>query len=126
MKNLTFPRTVGTPAFLTYCVAMAVGSAILFAQGALAQAAPANTPAPAEDEGLTEIVVTGSAIRGAAPTGSELTTISAGDIAVTGATTGTELLRSIPQLNSFNATGPNTGANQANFVDQPGIHALAK
>ncbi len=66
---------------------------------------------------------TGTSIRGVA-TGLELVTISRDDIDATGATTGTELLRSIPQMGSFNALGPNTGSNQANFVDQPAIHGI--
>jgi iron complex outermembrane recepter protein len=71
-----------------------------------------------------EIVVTGSSIRGVAPTGSALTTVSRADIVATGASTTTELLRSVPQLGSFGATGQNTGHDQANFVDQPAIHGI--
>jgi iron complex outermembrane receptor protein len=108
---------------LTRYVAAIGGLTAVFVQAATAQTAPTVSPAPNEEE-ITEIVVTGSAIRGAAPTGSELTTISSADIALTDATTGTELLRSVPELNSFNATGPNTGSNQANFVDQPAIHGI--
>jgi iron complex outermembrane receptor protein len=96
---------------------------MLLGKTAIAQTAP-ETAQPAQEEELTEIIVTGSAIRGATPTGSELTTISSADIALTDATTGTELLRSVPELNSFNATGTNTGSNQANFVDQPAIHGI--
>lgn len=71
-----------------------------------------------------EIVVTGSSIRGVAPTGSALTSVSRDDIVATGATTTTELLRSVPQLGSFGASGTNSGQNQANFVDQPAIHGI--
>jgi len=53
-----------------------------------------------------------------------LVKLSQEDIAASGATTGTELLRSVPELNNFNNTGNNTGSNQANFVDQPAIHGI--
>mgnify|MGYP006139691217 CR=1 FL=1 len=42
----------------------------------------------------------------------------------TGATTSTELLRSVPEMNNFSASGINNGQNQANFVDQPAIHGI--
>ena len=71
-----------------------------------------------------DIIVTGSSIRGVAPTGSALTSVTRQDILATGATTTTELLRSIPQLGSFGASGGNTGQNSANFVDQPALHGV--
>ena len=86
------------------------------------EAAAAATSEPRQQ--LEEVVVTGTSIRGVAPTGSELVTVSREDIEATGATTGTELLRSIPQMGNFNALGVNTGSNQANFVDQPAIHGI--
>ena len=101
---------------------------------AICGAAALNSPACAQEAAaapvtqdqpqLEEVVITGTSIRGVAPTGSELVTISRDDIDATGATTGTELLRSIPQMGSFNALGGNTGSNQANFVDQPAIHGI--
>ncbi|RZF59216.1 hypothetical protein EWE75_22890 [Sphingomonas populi] len=87
----------------------------------------ADAPPPAEAlsaEPVQDIIVTGSSIRGVAPTGSALTTVSRADIVATGASTTTELLRSVPQLGSFGATGQNTGHDQANFVDQPAIHGI--
>jgi iron complex outermembrane receptor protein len=116
------------------------GSALCSAQAAFAQTAPA-TPVPAADAAATgpqsgvdqpappadavqEIVITGSNIRGVAPTGSAVTTVSHADIVATGASTTTELLRSVPQLGSFGATGGNTGGNSANIVDQPAIHGV--
>jgi iron complex outermembrane receptor protein len=92
---------------------------------ACAQEAAAAAPTTQDQpDQLQEVVVTGTSIRGVAPTGSELVTISRDDIQATGATTGTELLRSVPQMGSFNALGANTGSNQANFVDQPAIHGI--
>ncbi len=108
------------------CVAVAGQPA--FAQTAPQAAAAAQdsaVPAAAAEERKTQVVtVTGTSIRGIAPIGSALKKVSIEDFAASGATTATELLRSIPELGSFNATGINTGSNQANFVDQPAIHGI--
>jgi iron complex outermembrane receptor protein len=97
------------------------------ARGANTQTTPASVPAPASDDRdatLQEVVVTGSSIRGVSPTGSSLSEVTRADIVATGAATTTEVLRSVPQLASFNATGINGGQDQANFVDQPAIHGI--
>lgn len=95
--------------------------------------APADAPAPASTSASASapavpvdnvVTVTGTSIRGIAPVGAGLTKMSIADIAATGATTGTEMLRALPQLNNFNTTGNNTGSNQANFVDQPAVHGI--
>jgi iron complex outermembrane receptor protein len=99
-----------------------VCSGALAANPACAQEAAANPPAQSSQ--LEEVVVTGTSIRGVAPTGSELISVSRADIEATAAATGTELLRSIPQMGNFNSIGVNTGSNQANFVDQPNIHGI--
>lgn len=53
---------------------------------------------------LEQIVVTGTLIRGVAPTGSDLVTISREDILATGATTTADLLSTVPQISAFNTT----------------------
>jgi iron complex outermembrane receptor protein len=88
-------------------------------QNAIAQ--QAERPAAAPENVVT---VTGTSIRGVAAVGSDVTTIRREDIAATGATTATELLRSVPEMNNFSASGINNGQNQANFVDQPAIHGI--
>jgi iron complex outermembrane recepter protein len=102
-------------AIFTVCAGSAVAT-----NPACAQEAPVVAPPPP----LEEVVVTGTSIRGVAPTGSELISVSRADIDATAAATGTELLRSIPQMGNFNSIGVNTGSNQANFVDQPNIHGI--
>jgi len=87
------------------------------------QIGPQDAP-PAEDSSNAEIIVTGSSIRGVAPTGSSLVSVTRQDIIATGANTTTELLRSVPQLGSFGGSGNNNGQNSANFVDQPAIHGV--
>ena len=89
------------------------------------EAIPEAPAAAARPERVDNVVtVTGTSIRGIAPVGAGLTKLGIADIAATGATTGTEMLRAVPQLNNFNTTGNNTGSNQANFVDQPAVHGI--
>jgi iron complex outermembrane receptor protein len=85
---------------------------------------PARPPARAATTPENVVTVTGTSIRGVAAVGSDVTTIRREDIAATGATTSTELLRSVPEMNNFSASGINNGQNQANFVDQPAIHGI--
>lgn len=87
-------------------------------QLAVAQEQAATVPAQ------NVVTVTGTSIRGVAAVGSSLNTLKREDIVATGATTSTELLRSVPEMNNFSATGNNMGQNQANFVDQPAIHGI--
>jgi len=102
------------------------------AQGPVQSAEPPASQADAQQTGpnspsaesIADIVVTGSSIRGVAPTGSALTSVGRADIVASGGTTTTEILRAIPQLNNFGASGNNSGQNQANFVDQPAIHGI--
>lgn len=80
----------------------------------IAIASPAQVLAQAADqldsgagdqssEGGEDIVVTGTLIRGIAPTGSNVVSLSKDAVAATGATTTTELLATIPQMaNMFN------------------------
>ena len=79
-------------------VACALTATIVFADDAPTAANTAVT-----DE-LSEVVVTGTSIRGIAPTGSELITFSQQEIANTSAATTMDVLRRIPAISGFNAT----------------------
>ena len=102
----------------------AAASQVAMAQGAASAAAPASAASGAKADDVVRVVITGTSIRGIAPTGASLDVIGREAIKDTAATTTTELMRSIPELGSFNSTGNNTGSNQANFVDQPAIHGI--
>jgi iron complex outermembrane receptor protein len=108
----------------------------------LAALCSVGTPAYAEeatsksgqDEGkLEEIVVTGTLIRGVAPTGAEMISVTPEDIKATGASTTDQLLASVPQIgNFFNnppqiATGTNGGLqiNRPNLRDLPGVNTAS-
>lgn len=73
-------------------------------------------------EVVSEIVVTGTSIRGVPPTGSNLISVSREDIKAVGANTTPELLASVPQLNSFN-TAPRA-ANGGAGAFAPGLRSL--
>lgn len=62
-----------------------------------AQAAPAPTRQPAEDEASDRVVVTGTNIRGAQPTSSAIDVYTREDIARTGATTTEQFVSKLPQ-----------------------------
>jgi iron complex outermembrane receptor protein len=78
---------------------------LCMAAPALAQTAPG---ADAQDATVEEeIVVTGTSIRGVPPTGSNLISVTRGDVETHGGANTPDLLASVPQLNSFN-TAPQT------------------
>jgi iron complex outermembrane receptor protein len=83
--------------------------------------APQSADASDEASG-TEIVVTGSSIRGVPPTGSNLISVTRDDIRNIGANTTAGLLATVPQLNSFNTTPRASGGGAGSFA--PGLRSL--
>ena len=75
-------------------VLLAGGASLLLANGAWA----ADAAATSSDAAVSEVVVTGTSIRGVAPVGSALTTVSRDDIKASGAISTTELLNKTPQI----------------------------
>lgn len=71
------------------------------AVGAMAPALAQSTPA--SDDGLQEVIVTGTRIRGIEPVGSPVIAVSQEEIARASVTSTTDLLRQIPQINSYGA-----------------------
>src|SRR5687768_9241252 len=72
--------------------------AVLAADPAFAQAANEATE-------ITEVIVTGSSIRGAPPVGSNLVQVGQEDIQKTGAQTVQQILRSVPAVVGMGAVG---------------------
>jgi iron complex outermembrane receptor protein len=102
-------------------IAMNTRSKWLFAASALAlttAAAPAFAQSTAAtDSKISEIVVTGTLVRGVAPVGVQVSSVTQKDIQRTGAQSTNELLTSIPQVtNAFNVV-PTTpsGAGRSTF-----------
>jgi iron complex outermembrane receptor protein len=84
-------------------------------QGAAAQ------PAPAEK--VEEVTVTGTSIRGTAPVGSSVTTVTQADIKATAATSVTGVLSSVPQLMGM---GQVDGGTTGQGAQQALIHQLGQ
>jgi iron complex outermembrane receptor protein len=86
---------------------------------ALAQAAAAN------DTEVTEVIVTGSSIRGAPPVGSNLVSVGQAEIQKTGAQTVQQVLRSVPSVVGMQAVGQGSfGSADGAGTNAPTIHGL--
>lgn len=114
--NARNPRGRQRAAVSALALALAMGS---FASTAMAQ--------DAEDEGSdkSDIVVTGTLIRGVAPGGTNVVSVGQADVQATGAATTAQLLQSIPQLGSFGllqAPGLGQTVNRPNFRSLPGFN----
>lgn len=115
------------PRFRTLCALVAT-SALAIATSATAQTvsakpgkptdsvdptSPTNQSDDADAQGNRDIVITGTVLRGTAPTGSNVISVSREDAKATGATTTSQLLATIPQIsNMFNGLpqiAPGTG-----------------
>ncbi len=102
-------------------------SALVLGGPALAQtadAAKADASSGKKDATIGEIVVTGTLIRGRAPTGSEMSTISSANIAQLGVVDTSQLLSSLPQDAEFN-NRPQVGSfGQYQSVNAPLLRYL--
>jgi iron complex outermembrane receptor protein len=93
------------------------------ASGAFAQAAKAG--AAAGDTEVTEVIVTGSSIRGAPPVGSNLVAVGQAEIQRTGAQTVQQVLRSVPSVVGMGAVGQGSfGSADNSGTNAPTIHGL--
>ncbi|MDB5734020.1 MAG: TonB-dependent receptor [Alphaproteobacteria bacterium] len=92
----------------------------LTVSAAWTSAAQAQTAAAAPVE---EVTVTGTSIRGAAPVGSSVTTVTQADIKATGATSVTGILASVPQLMGM---GQVDGGSTGQGTQQALIHQLGQ
>ncbi|NIJ35879.1 iron complex outermembrane receptor protein [Sphingopyxis panaciterrae] len=100
--------------------ALACAGALLGASGARAQEADSD---PAGAAGDADIVVTGTLLRGAAPTGTNVVGVSRDDVTVSGAANANELLAAIPQVGNFMTQPVGTGQFGAPTV-RPNIRNL--
>ncbi|MET4685243.1 TonB-dependent receptor domain-containing protein [Brevundimonas faecalis] len=95
------------------------------AHGAAAQTRPAS--AGAEPESTTQVddvVVTGTLLRGVAPTGTNVVSMGREDVVATGAASSNDLLARIPQIsNAFNSA-PQPGGTIALPINRPNIRNL--
>ncbi|MDE2596433.1 MAG: TonB-dependent receptor [Sphingomonadales bacterium] len=102
--------------------------ALSLAIGCLPAAAQAQAAPEDDGQAKDEIVVTGTLLRGVAPVGSALTSVSQAKVVESGATTPNELLATVPQVtNFFNAvpaTSLATAVNQMQ-VTRPNLRSLS-
>jgi iron complex outermembrane receptor protein len=92
------------------------------ASGALAQTAKAGATGDTE---VTEVIVTGSSIRGAPPVGSNLVAVGQAEIQRTGAQTVQQVLRSVPSVVGMQAVGQGSfGSADGAGTNAPTIHGL--
>jgi iron complex outermembrane receptor protein len=118
MRNATLTmRLLATTALVVLGVSAAGAAA--------AQVAPAPSSAP-EDEpvAIDDVVVTGTLLRGVAPTGTNVVSVDREDITRTGVASSNDLLARIPQIsNSFNGA-PQPGGTIALPINRPNIRNL--
>ena len=85
----------------------------------------ASAPALAQQAGDDpEIVVTGSLVRGVAPAGTNVVSVSKDVVTSSGATTTAQLLQTIPQLGSFNDLLKQNGGNNFVTTNRPNLRDL--
>ena len=85
-------------------------------------AAQAQAPAPASDQAVEEVVVTGTSIRGTAPVGSNLITVDQKAIEAAGAVNVQQLLQTVTAISTANAA-PQGESVYSYYAPQ--IHSLA-
>jgi iron complex outermembrane receptor protein len=112
--------------------ALTFASTLASASAEEAQTAPVTTNAsagaPADDSQATsvaEVVVTGTSIRGAAPVGAHVDTVSRQEIDASGAQTVQQVLKMVPAVTGLNSAGQGAfGSADASGTDAPTIHGL--
>ncbi|UNK80950.1 TonB-dependent receptor [Sphingopyxis granuli] len=117
-------RTILTGRRARMLCGSAIAAAMLGAPAAV-HAQTVDDSGQAQDsaaEADTEIVVTGTSIRGIPPTGSGLISVSREDAKLIGAASTPELLATVPQLNSFNTAPRTSNGGLGSFA--PGLRGL--
>ena len=92
----------------------------------------AGAPAPSvsseaskQPVGLNEVVVTGTSIRGIAPVGSDLISVTRNSIDTTNAQTAQQILKSVPAVTGLSSAGQGGfGSADASGTNAPAIHGL--
>ncbi|WP_133244784.1 TonB-dependent receptor domain-containing protein [Caulobacter radicis] len=121
----------GTMNYLRNTRYLAGASALVIAIAA--QAAVAQTTAPAQEQGpsasetqVEEVVVTGTLIRGVAPTGANVIGMNREAITATGATTTNDVLARIPQVTSGFLAAPTISPDGGNTSVRPNLRDLGR
>lgn len=98
--------------------------ALVASASMLALAAPAHAQDAESGEGKEDIIVTGTLVRGQAPVGTNVVSVSAADIEASKATTVSELLTEVPQFGSFNSLQTISGGGNFVTTNRPNLRNL--
>ncbi|MES2257653.1 MAG: TonB-dependent receptor [Pseudomonadota bacterium] len=105
--------------------------AVLCALGAYASGAHAQSPeaaAPAAKEALDQVIVTGSRIRGVAPVGSTIVSVTRADIESSGAVSTAQLLQETPQVFNLgvseNSRGQSGGSGNITYGSSVNLRGI--
>ncbi len=115
---------------ITVAAAVASAMALGMSRMALAQDAAPATQAPAADDvaEISQVVVTGTRIRGVAPVGSSLISVDQALVKESGLTTTNDVLNSIPSVLNIGVGNHSTGGlainNGFSTSNSPNIHGL--
>jgi iron complex outermembrane receptor protein len=107
------------------CGASVAIMASFFGAPVLAQTNAATTAAAPATTDVTEVIVTGSSIRGAPPVGAAVTVVGQAEIQKTASTTVQQILRSVPAVVGLSAVGQGSfGTADGSNTNTPTIHGL--
>jgi iron complex outermembrane receptor protein len=126
MTQAELSRRAATRSATLMCGASVAMIAALCAVPALAQTKPATTAAaaPAAAE-VSEVIVTGTSLRGAPPVGAAVISVGQNEIQKTAATTVQQILRSVPAVVGLSAVGQGSfGTADGSNTNAPTIHGL--
>lgn len=96
-----------------------LAAALISSSSAIAQQASV-----ADDEKSSDIVVTGTLVRGVAPAGTNVVSVDKEAVASSGATTVTELLTDVPQFAAFNDLQTLSGGSNFVTTNRPNLRNL--
>jgi iron complex outermembrane receptor protein len=86
---------------------------------------PSEATGAADDVSTEAIIVTGTLLRGVAPTGTNVISVTPRDIVSTGATSTNDLLATIPQMGSFNSPPQiSSGTNTQSTSNRPRLRNI--
>ena len=98
-------------------------AAMLSAGGAMAQAAPLKDPPAKDADQVSEVVVTGTLLRGIAPTGTDVISVDQQKVLASGAASSNDLLATIPQISLF-GTEPRGNQDAGSPLVKPNLRNL--
>lgn len=119
MSNLDKERAMGLRGLRAGAAVWSIAAALVGFDSAMAQDATAS-----DDAKKSEIIVTGTLVRGIAPAGTNVVSVDQKAVASSGATTVTELLTKVPQFGAFNDLQTLSGGSNFVTTNRPNLRNL--